>query len=123
MLGETYKTQSFREDTVFVFFSEGVQGVVPKIVVLDQKEENVWNLGFGDTTENGMDDSAITNNGDLIKVIRTVTHIAMEFLKSNPQKRIHIQPVDKKRKRLYNTVFKRKEEPIMKSPAVQFFCF
>jgi hypothetical protein len=48
---------SFNENlTVFRFTSEGPKGRIKKVIEFSEFEKDVWNLGFGDETENDWDD-------------------------------------------------------------------
>ena len=70
------------------------------------KKDN-WNLGFGNWHKGKIDDAIISNNQDLIKVINTVAQIASDYLERYPQRCLELKPIDEKRKRLYNHVFRR----------------
>ena len=70
---------------------------------------NRWNLAFGDVQPDGeINDSIITNNHDVTKVIGTVAQAALLFLEKHPGCSLVIFPVDEKRKWLYNLVFRRR---------------
>lgn len=84
-----------------------VKGNILKMIILSDIGEDRWNLGFGDVTNSGIDDSVITSNFDAAKVMRTVAKVAYEFLETYPDRTIYIEPVDIKRKRFYNTLFQR----------------
>lgn len=107
MIKEAYKFVEIKKDERFVFQSEGPQGLIVKIVQFTFEGNDVWNLGFGDFKKGTIDDSVMTNNHDVIRVIRTVANIAYAFLKRRPETTIRIRPVDEKRKKLYNLVFQR----------------
>ena len=66
-----------------------------------------WNLGFGDWRNDDVDDRVMTNNHDVVKVIGTVAKITYDFFKLYPDAVVVIEPVDEKRKKLYNVVFQR----------------
>ncbi|MDZ7879797.1 MAG: hypothetical protein U5L45_19115 [Saprospiraceae bacterium] len=67
----------------------------------------LWNLGFGDWKDGKIDNSVVSNNNDIVRVISTVAKIAYEFSGNFPQRIIQIKPVDEKRKVLYNHIFRR----------------
>jgi hypothetical protein len=101
-----------QEKWYFEFESIGSKGVITKIVLFTKIKNRLWNLGFGDKLEDDWDDEVISNNGDLIKVIATVAAIANDFSEKWPARVIFIDPVDEKRKSLYNAVFKRNQTEI-----------
>ncbi|MCC6727307.1 MAG: hypothetical protein IT258_22570, partial [Saprospiraceae bacterium] len=75
--------------------------------------ENVWNLGFGDFAEGSINDSIISNNNDLRKVMSTIASAVYQFFKTHPNQTIYIQPIDNRRKTLYNLIFKKRWDEIM----------
>ena len=107
MITETYKYLSTNTKTQFVFQSEGIQGNIIKIVQFSFLNNGKCNLGFGDFKAGTIDDKVLSNNQDAIRVIRTVAKITIEFFEKYPKSRVIIDPVDEKRKKLYNIVFKR----------------
>jgi len=115
MIRESYSLIANENREVFAFESIGPRGRIAKIVVFDLVEGNVWNLGFGDRHDGDWDDEAISNNGDLVRVISTVAQAALQFSDRWPERRILISPVDEKRKRLYNTIFKRRHHEILQT--------
>lgn len=107
MIEQPYPYYALDLDKHYYFKSIGEKGSVYKIVALTLKVNGNWNLGFGDLIDNKINDSIVTNNQDIRKVIGTVAKVAIDFLRLNPDKTIEIEPVDDKRKILYNAVFKR----------------
>jgi hypothetical protein len=108
MIQDTYPCYTSKNETLFVFNSEGIQGTIAKIIIFTpNEEENEWNLAFGDFKNRDIDDSIITNNHDALKIMRTVAYATLEFLKKYPQSVIVIEPVDEKRGMLYNYVFQK----------------
>ena len=59
-----------------------------------------------------MDDEVITNNHDLIKVMSTIAYSLYLFIETYPYALIEIDPVDEKRCRLYNIIFRRKYQEV-----------
>ncbi|HFA50167.1 MAG TPA: hypothetical protein ENJ95_14245 [Bacteroidetes bacterium] len=57
-------------------------------------------------------DGAVSNNNDFVKVLSTVAFCAYEFVNEYPGAIIQIKPVDEKRRKLYNAVFKRHHRAI-----------
>jgi hypothetical protein len=73
MIQDTYPCYTSKNETLFVFNSEGIQGTIAKIIIFTpNEEENEWNLAFGDFKNRDIDDSIITNNHDALKIMRTV---------------------------------------------------
>jgi hypothetical protein len=112
MIKEHYKYYAVKNKTFFFFESFGVQGRIIKVVEIREFEENRWNLGFGDWNKGLIDDKIMTNNNDVVKVIGTVAKIAYDFFENYPNATIVIEPVDDKRKQLYNYVFQRHHKAI-----------
>ena len=112
MINESYAYIDIKNKTHYVFQSEGQNGKILKAVVFTNLGERLWNLGFGDLQNGDIDDAIVSNNHDLVKVISTVAKIANEFSNNFPLRHIVINPIDAKRKRLYNHVFRRHYEVI-----------
>jgi hypothetical protein len=113
MIEQPYPYYELGRPMHYFFESIGEERSVYKIVALTLMKNGNWNLGFGDLNKNGLiDDSVVTNNHDVRKVIGTVAKIAIDFLKKYPDRTIEIEPVDDKRKTLYNLVFHRYFEDI-----------
>ena len=104
MIKESYVYIDVKNKTHYVFQSEGQSGKILKAVVFTNLGERLWNLGFGDLQNGDIDNAIVSNNHDLVKVIGTVAKIAYEFSNNFPLRRILINPVDEKRKRLYNLI-------------------
>ncbi len=110
MIGKHYDLESTKNKTVFYFMSEGPKGAIAKKIGYQPIGKRIWNLYFGDVTEDGEDvnDSVVTNNDDLYQVMNTVAQSVYVFLEKYPNRIVRIVPVDDKRKMLYNTIFKRR---------------
>jgi hypothetical protein len=107
MLKETYLILDFEDKTQFIFASEGEQGKIIKAVIFSPVQDDLWNLGFGDINNDKIDDTVISNNHDIVKLISTIAKIIYEFSDEYPLRNIQIKPVDEKRKKLYNHIFRR----------------
>ncbi len=107
MITDYYNYIDIKDKIEFLFASKGKQGTIIKIVSFTLLEDNLWNLAFGDVNKGNFDGSIISNNHDLLKIIGTVAKITYEFSATFPLRNIHIKPVDEKRKKLYNHVFRR----------------
>jgi hypothetical protein len=107
MIKDPYPYVQIGDELFFGFRSEGINGSILKIVMFTLNEEGNWNLGFGDWRNNDVDDKVMTNNHDVVKVIGTVAKVTYDFFANYPDAVIVIDPVDEKRKKLYNIVFQR----------------
>jgi hypothetical protein len=107
MVNEYYRFTDEQNHTLFSFESEGQQGKILKVVLFTLDDDNRWNLGFGDWHNGYVNDTIISNNHDVTKVIGTISRIVYTFFEEYPDRVIFIQPVDERRKRLYNIVFQR----------------
>lgn len=112
MGGESYTTNHNEALTRFYFVSKGNKGNILKVIAFSQWDGNAWNLGFGDFRDGRIDDRVVSNNGDIGKVMQSVAYSAFSFLEKYPERSIIIQPVDEKRKRLYNLIFQRHYEEL-----------
>lgn len=96
------------EKVEFRFTSIGDKGSIEKIIEFQKKPQGFWNLAFGDVTGDDWEDNIITDNGDLRKVIQTVTNAVYLFLTIYPDQEIIIIPLDKQRKLLYNRIIQQR---------------
>ncbi len=107
MITESYNYINIKDKIEYLFASKGQQGMIIKIVSFTLLEGNLWNLAFGDLHKGNFDGTVISNNYDIVKIIGTIAKITYEFSDTYPLRSIYIKPVDEKRKRLYNHVFRR----------------
>jgi len=112
MIGETYEFTDVENGREFIFISVGKNGKILKQVVFEEISIGIYNLGFGDRIDGQIEDSVISNNNDLLKIMNTVGAIIYDFFDLNPTCSIEITPVDEKRARLYHTIFKRRIQEI-----------
>jgi hypothetical protein len=119
MISDSYNYLSLENKTVYFFESDGEQGKIIKIVVFESIDETLWNLAFGDFNEGTINDSIVSNNNDIVKLIGTIAKIVYEFSVAFPLRQILIKPVDEKRKKLYNHVFRRHLKVINQSFVVK----
>ena len=78
MIEQPYPYYALDLDKHYYFKSVGEKGSVYKIVALTLKGNGNWNLGFGDLIDNKINDSIVTNNQDIRKVIGTVAKVAID---------------------------------------------
>ena len=107
MIKDIYPYLNIKDNLVFGFLSEGNKGIIYKIVIFTLTKEGKWNLAFGDWQNNSLNDKVMTNNQDIVRVIGTVAHLTYVFFSHYPDAIVVIDPVDEKRKKLYNIVFQR----------------
>jgi hypothetical protein len=102
-----YPKYQYRSETTmthYEFTSEGLKGLIKKIVEFTETgTENVYNLGFADYDENTKttSDISVTNNGDSLKVLATVASTVYAFTQKNPKAWILATGSTKVRTRLY----------------------
>ena len=112
MLNEHYDYYASNNKTRFFFESVGTQGTITKVIEFRHRETERWNLGFGDLKNGKIDDLVITNNHDVAKIIGTVAEAIFDFFGEYPKATLIIQPIDEKRKKLYNYVFQHRFKEI-----------
>jgi hypothetical protein len=66
---------------IYEFMSIGPKGSIPKTVIYQYIEENLYNLAFGDkdTATGNIDDLVVTDNDDTEKVLATVASTLFDF--------------------------------------------
>jgi hypothetical protein len=99
-----YLYKSEEEFKVYAFNSEGIKGVVKKMVIFSYiGESNIYNLGFGDYNADTktIDDEIITNNGDSLKVLSTVASTVYAFTEKYPDALVFATGSNNVRTRLY----------------------
>ncbi len=107
MITESYDYIALGNKPYYYFQSEGEQGKIIKIVTFSRLNNKYWNLGFGDLQGNKINGTIVSNNHDIVKLIGTVAKIAYEFSDKFPKRGLEVNPIDEKRRRLYNHVFRR----------------
>jgi hypothetical protein len=103
---ETYSFIKRPASYYYEFYSNGPNGNIKKVVEfykLEEYEEEVYNLAFGDWDDKDQhfDDLAITNNSDRDKVLATVAATVFEFMEDHPRAIILAWGSTKSRTRLY----------------------
>jgi hypothetical protein len=106
-------------DTTFhkyQFDSIGSKGIIKKMVEytpfwmpVNGYRKLTYNLGFGDYIESTgtIDDSIITNNGDMKKVLTTVSNTVIDFTNRNPNIPIFVKGSNDQRTRVYGHMVSR----------------
>ena len=90
--------------TRFEFISEGPKGAIRKLIEFQKTTDpEVYNLAFGDkdAITSGINDLAVTNNGDTDKVLATVVAALYVFFDKYPVAYVYVTGSTKTRTRLY----------------------
>ena len=91
---------------LYTFIRGGKNGVIPKAIVFQEIDIELYNLALLDYDEQNkiwLDDSN-TNNGDLSKVMATVAQTIVLFLDTYPTSSIYIEANSNSRNRLYHRI-------------------
>ncbi len=121
MIQPTYKIEYVPEKDRYVFESIGPQGIITKVVMFSEMDDNIYNFGFGDydyQTEL-ISYTAVSDNGDIVKVLATVISIAVKFLSENLMSYIYIEGSDSVRTQLYQRIINRYYERLI--PTYEIF--
>ncbi len=89
---------------VFEFTSEGPKGQIHKLIKFSATNlKGLYNLSFGnkDANTGGIDDLAISNNGDSEKILSTVVSAIYAFTEQYPNSWVYAKGSTKSRTRLY----------------------
>ena len=102
----TYKVDFDSAFNYYIFESIGRNGSIFKAVVFDKIETNIFNFGFGDydLQTQKVDDTIVSDNGDMTKVLATVISIATKFLSENPISYIYFKGSSLIRTQLYQRI-------------------
>lgn len=97
------------DDYLFFWFESCSLGCrIPKIVEYEEIETGTFNLAFGDIDNYGrLNDSVVSNNGDMEKVLATVVQTVLTFLEIYPIRRVYFSGNSPARNRLYRAVLSR----------------
>lgn len=98
----TYPYDTFSEINTFEFTSKGQSGEIRKVVCFQSTEiVDVYNLAFGDRSDNQIDDLSVSNNGDREIILATVAHLIVIFTDKFPSAWIYAKGSTPARTRLY----------------------
>jgi len=79
----SYKNQGTER---YIFTSIGKKAIHKFVDFSPTQTPNLYNVGFGDLLQDGsIDDTANSNNGDMIKVLATVAQIIKDFTTQFPE--------------------------------------
>lgn len=101
---DKYALKAGREGDIFEFISEGRKGAIRKIIFFQETSEpNLYNLAFGDRDEQtgGINDLAVSDNGDTDKVLATVVAALYTFFERYPDAFVYATGSTAARTRLY----------------------
>ena len=106
-----------RYATRYTFVSRGPKGAILKAVQFTPTSvKNILNLSFGDLQPDGrIDDTIITNNNDIVRVIATVIDVVNEFSSENPGIKIGFTGSSQNRKYMYFRILKMYGETFSKT--------
>jgi len=91
----------------YAFVSDGKKQIQKIVDFVPIGKGNIVNLGFGDVLPDGsMDDTANSNNGNIIKVLATVIDILRDFTSLNPHSEVFFTGSTDERTKLYNRIIK-----------------
>jgi hypothetical protein len=80
---------------------------IEKVVEFIAIGGNIFNLAFGDLLPDGsIDDQAISNNGDIVKVLATVVDILKNFTSLDPGVRVYFLGSTPERTKLYSRILR-----------------
>ncbi len=114
---DKYALKAGQDQTVFDFISEGTKGVIRKIILFQPTTEpNLYNLAFGDrdSVTGGVNDMAISNNGDTDKILATVVAALYVFCEHYPDAFVYATGSTSARTRLYRMGITRFHEEVRK---------
>lgn len=96
------------EPNLFTFTSQGKKGTILKALVFEEVDLNEYNLALIDYIEDteSWSDMAITNNGDVSKIMKTVLIGILDFLQKNPRAIIAVEGNTRIKILFYNRIFK-----------------
>lgn len=117
---DRYKIDIGNSFTKFDFISEGHLGKIEKSIIYDKMQEGVYNLGFGDKhpITGEIDDTIVTNNGDMTKILATVAFSVYIFTEKNPSAWIYVTGSSESRIRLYRMAINKYHKEINKDFSV-----
>lgn len=101
---DRYQLKAEESLMVFEFISNGPKGQIPKLIKFSETNlKDLYNLGFGDKDLNtgGINDLAISNNGDSEKILATVVATVYAFTDVYSNSWVYASGSTKARTRLY----------------------
>lgn len=96
------------DENIYYFESKGVNGNIIKAVIFNEYEKNIYNMALLDYNieTNQFSDMSSSNNGDMPKVLATVTAIVHDFLQKNINMTVYFEGNTSAKTKLYNRIIK-----------------
>lgn len=96
------------EDFYYTFVSSGKKGDIAKIVVFQEMTQGNYNLVLADYDfeKDAFSDTIVSNNGDMPKIMSTVTQIILDFFRKFPESCVVLEANSIPKSRLYNRIVK-----------------
>ena len=101
---ETYELNITDSLKVFEFISVGPKGSITKRVQFTKiSDDDFYNLAFGDVNAetDDIDDTIVSNNNDMEKVLATVAATVFAFIDAYPEAMVYVKGSNLARNRLY----------------------
>lgn len=101
---EKYELTPRDNNRLFEFVSTGVNGDIKKKIRFRQMTAlNIYNMEYGDAVVDSdeVDDMVVSNNGDTLKILRTVAQAVKVFLETYSSVIVYLTGSTKARTRLY----------------------
>jgi hypothetical protein len=106
-----YDFEKVSEAVIYEFFSEGPKGRIRKVVkftLMEDEDDRIFNLSFGDSTVGTeINDQVTSNNADSQKILNTVTATMIDFVRDHRDDWIFVRGATSARTRLYQMVISR----------------
>lgn len=105
---EVYEYATNADNLIYMFYSSGKKGIIPKIIIYEKIANNHYNLAFGDydRLQKALNDLSVTNNGDTIKVLGTVIDTIKQFFLTYPYALLEIRGSTQIRTKLYQKIIR-----------------
>jgi hypothetical protein len=113
---DRYELELSKIPTTFSFISDGNLGKIEKSIKYDEMQGGIYNLGFGDKhpITGEIDNTIVTNNGDMTKILATVAASIYFFTEKNPNVWIYITGSSESRIRLYRMAINKHHKEIFR---------
>jgi hypothetical protein len=109
-------------DDRYSFISIGKRNITKVVDFSPTSMKNLFNLGFGDLLPDGsIDDTANSNNGDIVKVLTTVVEIIRDFTANSPDIKIIFIGSTDDRTKLYARILRMYFEDFIKEFTITAF--